>query len=53
MNFIERWFHISPDNGDGTFEVAIVIAVLVIACGLVFRKRISASLRKLRSRRTV
>jgi hypothetical protein len=34
MDFIERWFGISPDGGDGTTEalyVLAVIAVLVVA----------------------
>lgn len=29
MDFIERIFHISPDNGNGTLEIAILIAVLL------------------------
>lgn len=41
MDFIERIFHISPDNGNGTLEIAILIAVLlpgVIAA--VWRRRL-------------
>jgi hypothetical protein len=29
VDFIERIFHISPDNGNGTLEIAILIAVLL------------------------
>lgn len=29
MDFIERIFHISPDHGNGTLEIAILIAVLL------------------------
>lgn len=36
MNWIERLFNVSPDNGDGTFEAvlmttAVIIAALVVA----------------------
>jgi hypothetical protein len=46
MDFIERWFGVSPDGGDGTLE-ALFIAVLVAIAGLfVFRRRVvSAGLR--------
>ena len=30
MDWIERWFGVSPDNGDGTFELSIVIAAVLI-----------------------
>ena len=42
MDFIESWFGLSPDNGDGSLEAlwigALVVAVLVVA----FRHRIAA-----------
>ena len=42
MDFIESWFGLSPDNGDGSLEAlwigALVVAVLVLA----FRHRIAA-----------
>lgn len=42
MDFIESWFGLAPDNGDGSLEAlwvgALVVAVLVVA----FRHRISA-----------
>jgi hypothetical protein len=31
MDFLERWFGISPDGGSGTFEVSLVFAVVVVA----------------------
>lgn len=51
MDFIEQWFGVSPDGGDGSLEAlwigAVVVAVLVIA----FRRRIIAGLsRKIASR---
>jgi type III secretory pathway component EscU len=31
MNFIERWFGVSPDGGDGTLELLyVVLAVLLL-----------------------
>jgi len=30
MDWIERWFGVSPDNGDGTLELSIIIAVVLI-----------------------
>ncbi len=40
MDFVERWFGISPDGGDGTFEVLIVAAVIIIAGVFIFRRRL-------------
>ena len=32
MDFIERWFGASPDNGNGSLEMAIVVlAILAIS----------------------
>lgn len=39
MNFVERWFSISPDAGSGSFEAGAILAVLVLTCALVFRGR--------------
>ena len=30
MDFIERWFGVSPDGGDGSLEVKLLIAALAI-----------------------
>ena len=30
MDFIERWLHISPDNGDGSLEAFMVAAAVFI-----------------------
>jgi len=30
MDFIERWFGISPDGGDGSTELLYIIALLVL-----------------------
>jgi hypothetical protein len=34
MDFIEQIFGISPDNGDGSFEILVVVAVLAVAAAL-------------------
>jgi len=32
MDFIERWFGVSPDGGDGTLELLYIgVAVLILA----------------------
>jgi hypothetical protein len=33
MDWIERWFGISPDNGDGTVEWLIIVAIVMIGVG--------------------
>jgi hypothetical protein len=46
MNFIEIWFSVSPDGGDGTFEVTFVAVTLVVATTLLlFRHRFMALFR--------
>ena len=41
MDFIERLFHLSPDQGSGSYEVWLVTLVgfLVLAAGLVGQRR--------------
>ena len=34
MDFIEKLFGFSPDNGDGSIEVIILIAVVIVFTGL-------------------
>ena len=40
MDFIEQLFGISPDGGDGTLEVAWVVALVIAGTAIIFRKRI-------------
>lgn len=40
MDFIEQIFGVSPDNGDGSTELMLVVAVLVVIA-VVFRRRIA------------
>jgi MYXO-CTERM domain-containing protein len=41
MDFIEQWFGISPDGGDGSLEVLWAVAIVAVAAGLFFRRRIT------------
>jgi hypothetical protein len=42
MDFIERWFGLSPDGGDGTTEVMYIIAlgaiIVAVFWGPVYRR---------------
>lgn len=40
MNFIEQWFGVSPDGGDGSLEVLYLIAMVVIVGGFLIRKQV-------------
>jgi hypothetical protein len=42
MDFIEQWFGVSPDNGDGSLEVLWIAAIVVAVLAVVFRRRIRA-----------
>ena len=44
MDFIERWFGISPDGGDGTLEVLWIAAAVVAVLAVIFRRRIAGQL---------
>ena len=35
MDFIERWFGISPDGGNGTFELSLVFVTALVVVALV------------------
>jgi hypothetical protein len=39
MDWIERMFNVSPDNGDGTLEALVVITVVMVALVLVASMR--------------
>ena len=42
MDFIEQWFGVSPDGGDGSLEVLYIVALVVVVAAVVFRRRIIA-----------
>lgn len=44
MDFIEQWFGISPDGGDGSLEVLWLVGIVVSVTAIVFRRRIAAFL---------
>lgn len=39
MDFIEKLFGISPDNGDGTTEILWLVVLALLLAGLLWRKR--------------
>jgi hypothetical protein len=39
MDFIERWLGVSPDGGNGTFELLIVASVAAVVLALAYRRR--------------
>jgi hypothetical protein len=48
MDFIERWCGISPDGGNGTFEILCITVAVAGIVVLVFRRRpIAVSLRSI------
>ncbi len=40
MDFIEQWFGVSPDHGDGSLEMLWLAAIIVAAVALFFRRRL-------------
>ena len=51
MDFIEQWFGISPDGGDGSLEALWIGAIVVVVLATAFRKRITAALSRWSSAR--
>jgi hypothetical protein len=37
MDFIERWFGVSPDGGDGSTELMYVAVLVVVVVALLYR----------------
>jgi hypothetical protein len=46
MDFIERWFHLSPDNGSGTTEGMYVMALAASILLLLGRLPLAAVMRR-------
>ena len=40
MDFIEQWFGISPDGGDGSLELQWIVGIAIVVAVVVFRRRI-------------
>jgi hypothetical protein len=45
LNFIEHYFHFSPDKGDGSIEALIVVALFMLIVTLALRVGISKKAR--------
>jgi hypothetical protein len=43
MDFIERWFGISPDGGNGVTELSYILLALVVVAILLLRRFASRS----------
>ena len=52
MDFIERWFGVSPDGGDGSLELLYVIVIAAIAAAIVYREPLLRVLRRHRKHST-
>ena len=39
MDFVEQWLGISPDGGNGSFEVSVILAAVIVIGALVLRRR--------------
>jgi hypothetical protein len=46
MDFIERLFGISPDDGDGSLEALYLSATVFVLAAIVFRARIRGLIRR-------
>jgi hypothetical protein len=51
MDFIEQWFGLSPDGGDGSLEVLWIVAMVVAVMAIVFRRQIAVRLTSWRAGR--
>ena len=40
MDFIERWFHLSPDNGSGATEALFLLAAVAFIVTVACRRRL-------------
>jgi len=39
MDWLERWFNVSPDNGDGTVELLVFVVLVLVAAALAVSTR--------------
>jgi len=44
MDFLERWFGVSPDGGDGSLELLWLAAIAVAILAFAFRRQIAGFL---------
>jgi len=50
MDFIEKWFGLSPDGGDGSLEVLWLVAIVVVVAVLFRGIRVRLAARQTRGR---
>jgi len=50
MDFIERWFHISPDNGNGSTEAMYLVAIVFLLVTLTCRRQVVSFVRRCAAR---
>jgi len=46
MDFIERWFHVSPDGGNGMTELTVLIAIVGLAAVIYCRRQVAELTRR-------
>lgn len=46
MDFIERWFHVSPDNGTGSTEAMYLAAIIVLLVAIALRRHLASFVRR-------
>lgn len=44
MDFIEQWFGLSPDGGDGSLEALYLVALVVLISAVVYRRQLRRKL---------
>lgn len=50
MDFIERWFHVSPDNGNGSTEAMYLVAIAVLIVAITCRRQVASFVRRCANR---
>jgi hypothetical protein len=50
MDFIERWFHVSPDNGSGSTELMYVVVIAVPVIAIICRRQLASFVKRCANR---
>ena len=40
MDFIEQWFGVSPDGGDGSLEILWIVGIVAVVAAIILRRPI-------------
>ena len=51
MDFIEQWFGVSPDGGDGSLEILYAVAVVIVVAAVVALLLVIRQVRRSRTKR--